>query len=93
MTIATAPDVFEGGQHYAELRVADNGPGLAADVLQRLKGGAHEQPAGRRGIGLSVVTTLVGRLEGKLICNTRPDEGTIFSVLIPAAATTAVEKI
>lgn len=93
LTIATAPDVFEGGRHYAELRVADNGPGLAADVLQRLKGGAREQPPGRHGIGLSVVTTLVGRLEGKLICNTRPGEGTIFSVLIPAAATTAVEEI
>ncbi|MBK7767752.1 MAG: hypothetical protein IPI44_17825 [Sulfuritalea sp.] len=59
LTIATAPDVFEGGRHYAELRVADDGPGLAADVLQRLKGDDREQPVGRRGIGLGVVTTLV----------------------------------
>ena len=93
LTIATAPDVFEGGRHYAELRVADNGPGLAADVVQRLKGDAREQPAGRHGIGLSVVTTLVGRLDGKLICNTRPGEGTIFSVLIPATATATLEEM
>lgn len=78
LTIATAPDVFEGGRHYAELRITDNGPGLAADVLQRLSGDAREQPAGRRGIGLSVVTALVGRLDGKLICNSRQGEGTIF---------------
>lgn len=93
LTIATAPDVFEGGRHFAELRVADNGPGLAADVLQRLRADAEEQPVGRHGIGLSVVTTLVTRLEGKLICNTRPGEGTTFSVLIPAAKTPAVEEL
>ena len=93
LTIATAPDVFEGGRHYAELRIADNGPGLAADVLQRVRGDDEEQPAGRRGIGLGVVKTLVSRLNGKLICNTRPGEGTIFSVLIPAAATSAAEAM
>lgn len=92
LTIGTAPSVFEGGRHYAELRVADTGPGLAVDVLQRLEEGAQEQPAGRRGIGLSVVTALVRRLDGKLICKTLPGEGTIFSVLIPAAATATLEE-
>ena len=93
LTVATSLDVFEGGRHYAELRVADNGPGLPAGVLEQLKGDAQEQPSGRRGIGLSVVMALVKRLDGKLICKTRRGGGTTFSVLIPAAAIATFEEI
>ncbi|MDP2809087.1 MAG: HDOD domain-containing protein [Rhodocyclaceae bacterium] len=93
LTIATSLDVFEGGRQYVELHVADNGPGLPAEVLQRLKGSAREQPPGRQGIGLSVVAALVARLDGKLICKTQPDEGTAFSVLIPAATMATVEEM
>ena len=91
LTIATTLDVFEGGRHHIELRITDNGPGLPADVQQRLRRSPVEQPAGRRGIGLSVVTSLVERIGGKLLCKTTPGEGTAFWILIPTGTIPALE--
>ena len=83
LAVATAAEVFEGGRRFAELRVADNGPGLPADVRQRLGHLPGAQPAGRNGIGLSIVANLVADFDGKLICTSQAGAGTTFSVLIP----------
>lgn len=92
LTIATALDVFEGGRNHIELRIVDNGPGLPVEVQQRLRRGPVEQPAGRRGIGLSVVSSLIDQLGGKLFCKTTPGEGTAFWILIPTGTIPALEE-
>ncbi len=92
LTISTACNVIERGRQHSELSVSDNGPGLPVEVQQRLAQRPGDQPSGRRGIGLSVVSDLVSRLGGNLIVRTRSGEGTRFCVLIPAVAAHSREE-
>ena len=69
---------------YLELVVADNGPGLSADVLANLfspvrstKDGAHH------GLGLSIVHSLVQKMDGLISCRSGR-HGTTFEILLPA---------
>ncbi|MGB9991592.1 HDOD domain-containing protein [Massilia sp. SM-13] len=76
-------------QLYAEVAVADNGPGLPPEVLAKLfapvassKGGAH------RGLGLSIVHSLVHKLGGMISCRSGKG-GTTFELLLPVRAAAA----
>ncbi|MYM33702.1 HDOD domain-containing protein [Duganella sp. FT50W] len=69
---------------YLELVVSDTGPGLPADVLANLfspvrsgKEGAHH------GIGLSIVHSLVKKMQGLITCRSGKT-GTTFEILLPA---------
>ncbi len=69
---------------YVELVVADNGPGLSAEVLANLfsavrstKDGAHH------GLGLSIVHGLVKKIGGMIACRSGRN-GTTFEILLPA---------
>ncbi len=69
---------------YLELVVSDNGPGLSADVLANLfspvrstKDGAHH------GLGLSIVHSLVQKMDGLISCRSGR-HGTTFEILLPA---------
>jgi HD-like signal output (HDOD) protein len=71
---------------YLELVVADTGPGLSREVLANLfsavkstKDGAH------RGLGLSIVHSLVKKLHGHIACRSG-STGTAFEILLPAYA-------
>jgi signal transduction histidine kinase len=68
---------------YVELVVSDNGPGLSAEVLANLfsavrsaKDGAHH------GLGLSIVHSLVKKLDGLISCRSGKT-GTSFEILLP----------
>jgi nitrogen-specific signal transduction histidine kinase len=82
--------VQRDGRDFASLSIEDNGPGIPAEILGRLfspvqstKGGAH------RGLGLSIVHGLVSSAEGQVLCRSGK-AGTVFEILLPIAATTAV---
>ncbi len=68
---------------YVELVVSDNGPGLSSDVLANLfsavrstKDGAHH------GLGLSIVHSLVKKINGLITCRSGHG-GTTFEILLP----------
>jgi HD-like signal output (HDOD) protein/signal transduction histidine kinase len=78
---------------YVELVVSDNGPGLPGEVMANLfsavkstKDGAHH------GLGLSIVHSLVKKLQGHIACRSG-SVGTTFEILLPAvpAASAAVQ--
>ncbi len=74
---------------YLELVVSDTGPGLSADVLANLfspvrsnKEGAHH------GLGLSIVHSLVKKMQGLITCRSGKT-GTTFEILLPAKGSTS----
>lgn len=82
--LATNARINLGGQHYVEMIVQDNGPGIPADVYQHLfstnnssKGGDH------CGLGLSVANRLITEMGGLISCKTSVAAGTQFQVLLP----------
>ena len=82
------PHVNQNGTRYVQLRIRDSGPGLPAAVLESLyrplDARAHPgRPAGRAGLGLSIVLGLVERNGGFIACQSQPGDGTTFTILIP----------
>ncbi|MGN6334363.1 MAG: ATP-binding protein [Motilibacteraceae bacterium] len=69
------------------LRVADDGQGMSADVLERaLEPFFTTHPGSGTGLGLSVAQGVVGQLGGHLTLESVPDEGTTASVWFPVLA-------
>jgi signal transduction histidine kinase len=77
--------VNRDGRLFAELRVSDNGPGIPRDILPRLFSPVASSKGGPgRGLGLSIVHSLVQKLGGTITCRSG-SRGTSFDLLLPLA--------
>jgi PAS domain S-box-containing protein len=74
------------GGEYVELAVADTGPGIPADVQERMfEPFFTTKDVGRgSGMGLSTVHGIVHRHGGHVVVATAPGKGATFRVLLPA---------
>jgi C4-dicarboxylate-specific signal transduction histidine kinase len=74
--------------HQVELRVEDNGTGVAPELLDRVFDPffTTKEVGKGTGLGLAVVYSLVRDLEGAIEVENRPGGGALFRVLLPAAA-------
>ena len=76
-----------------ELVVADNGKGIAADLLPRVwdvfvQGKVLSRAQGGLGIGLAVVKSLVEQQRGSVaVASGGPQQGSTFTIRLPLAAT------
>lgn len=62
-----------------EIIVEDNGPGLPDNVMENLyKPLSSSSKKGHAGLGLSIVHTIVTRLNGSITCESNANEGTRF---------------
>ncbi len=69
-----------------EFTVADDGPGMPAEVRSRIFDPFFTTKAeqGGTGVGLSVVQSIVREHGGFVNCASRPGAGTVFRVVLPA---------
>lgn len=78
-------------ERFALVRVRDEGPGLEREHLPRLAERFYRvegQKSGERpgtGLGLSIAKHIVNRHNGILAVESAPGQGTVFTVLLPAA--------
>jgi CheY-like chemotaxis protein len=74
------------GRHV-EMAVADNGPGIAPGMLERVFEPFYStKEVGKgTGMGLAVVHGIVHEHGGHVCVDTSPDTGTVFRVLLPLA--------
>ena len=84
VTVSTAAGVFRGGREGIEVVIHNEGPALPREVLDKLflpkqsaKGGDHA------GLGLYIVSQLVGELSGGIDVRTSAGRGTAFTVFLP----------
>ncbi|MES2262299.1 MAG: HDOD domain-containing protein [Pseudomonadota bacterium] len=69
---------------YLELVISDTGPGLSADVMANLFSAVRSTKEGKHhGLGLSIVHSLVKKLNGLITCRSGKT-GTTFEILLPA---------
>ena len=80
---ADATDLAAGS--YARLTVADTGPGIAEEVLDRVFDPFFTtKPTGEgTGMGLSVVHGIIQNFKGRIFAKNRPGQGAEFEILIP----------
>jgi HD-like signal output (HDOD) protein/signal transduction histidine kinase len=75
---------------YLELVVSDTGPGLSREVLANLFSAVKSTKEGlHHGLGLSIVHSLVKKLNGHIACRSGTT-GTSFEILLPAHAGASV---
>jgi signal transduction histidine kinase len=77
--------VNRDGRLFAELRIADNGAGIPRDILPRLFSPVASTKGGTgRGLGLSIVHSLVQKMGGTITCRSN-NRGTSFDLQLPLA--------
>ena len=85
--------LLSDGAPYVGLRVADTGLGIPADQMGRIfepftqvEGGstAYTRPAGGTGLGLAISRRLARLMSGDLTVESRPGEGSTFTLWLPA---------
>ncbi len=82
VTVTTASVRNESGTGV-RIAVADTGPGMTREALDRAFDDFHTTKPGGTGLGLSVVRRLVADLGGTLRVQTQPGAGTCFTVELP----------
>ena len=76
--------IHRDGRVFFTLSVKDTGPGIPVEVLANLFSPVRSSKVGaNRGIGLSIVHSLVKRLNGLISCRSTK-AGTVFEILLPA---------
>jgi len=76
------------------IRVSDNGPGIAPDVLPRIFDPffTTKSVGDATGLGLSISHSVVTGLGGELRCQTELGRGTTFSVRLPVARSAELQE-
>ena len=79
--------VVHAGAGYGEtyVAVADNGPGIPDDVLDKLFKPFFTTKARGTGLGLTIVKKFVEVMGGRIDVRTKTDDGTTFTVILPGA--------
>jgi signal transduction histidine kinase len=84
--IASRGHVNRERRLYVELAISDTGPGLSREVLANLFSAVKSTKEGpHHGLGLSIVHSLVKKLNGHIACRSGKT-GTSFEILLPAHA-------
>jgi signal transduction histidine kinase len=81
----TTEAVTRGAESLVRLTVADSGPGMSREQLDRAFDDFYTTKEGGTGLGLSIVRRLVADLGGALRIETEPGAGTRAIVELPAA--------
>jgi two-component system, NtrC family, sensor histidine kinase PilS len=84
---ALGEDVPHGSdhlEHAARLQVRDDGPGIPADIRERLFEPFVSGRPGGSGLGLAIVQRAVEAHRGLLFVDSAPGTGTAFTILLPA---------
>jgi signal transduction histidine kinase len=70
-----------------KLVITDNGAGMAPDVLKRIFDPFYttKKVGSGTGLGLSVCQRVIDKHGGKLLVTSTPNEGSVFTILLPAA--------
>jgi signal transduction histidine kinase len=75
----------------AKIQVQDQGPGFSEDDKKKMFRRFQKlsaQPTGGEsstGLGLSIIKTLVDKMNGDVLVESEPDQGAVFTVLLPVA--------
>jgi len=84
---------FDTQNARAILRVLDNGPGIPPEAEARLFEPFHSTKGqGGTGLGLAVARKIVDEHHGTIRVQSKPNEGTVMSVILPLAPQAAEES-
>ena len=86
---------LDAGDGHVRVRVRDDGPGIAPDVLPRVfEPFVTTKQAGQgTGLGLAISQTIVARHRGTIEAANAPDGGALFTVRLPVPAADSAPEV
>ena len=69
---------------HIEIRVTDDGPGIAPDAISHVFERFYKGADGVHGIGLAIVKSIVEQHGGRVTAKNGIDGGAVFSIILPA---------
>ena len=88
LTVSAVAGINANGSPCMEIRIVDNGPGLAPERVETLfTAGARNSDKPNGGVGLPVVRELIAAVGGTILCRSQAGSGTVFQIFMPLAAT------
>jgi len=76
---------FDNQNRQVIVNVADNGHGISEDQIDQIFNAFYSNKGQKgTGLGLAVTKKIVDELHGQIDVESRPDEGTTFSIRLPA---------
>ncbi|HSC87277.1 MAG TPA: ATP-binding protein [Polyangiaceae bacterium] len=88
---AAGPAAGSGGSaNWVVLSVADEGPGIAPEVMKSLFVPFVTTKERGTGLGLAISQRIVQEMRGRIEVNSTQGQGTTFSILLPSGETTQV---
>lgn len=93
-SLGTAPANHLPGGHYVRISVQDTGPGIPAELRDRIfQPFFTTKPTGKgTGLGLAVVQSVVTRHSGAVWVESEPGHGAVFHVVLPRATASAAPE-
>jgi signal transduction histidine kinase/ActR/RegA family two-component response regulator len=83
--VETGNDIGLAGGDYLEIAVSDRGEGIPQERLDRIFEPFFTTKPKGKGLGLSIVYSILKRHGGSIKVSSLPGEGTTFTLLIPAS--------
>lgn len=77
-------DAERASDNLVHITVADNGPGIAPEVANRIFAPYFTTKEHGMGIGLTISRSIIEALGGTLSCDSTPGKGTRFTIELPA---------
>ncbi len=79
---------------FVEIRIEDTGPGIPPLIRERLfePYNSSKNSGANSGLGLAIVHSIVREMQGRITCDSRDGGGTRFSVYLPLAPDTALNR-
>jgi CheY-like chemotaxis protein len=71
---------------YVQLAVADNGSGIARELLAKVFDPYFTTKAQGSGLGLATAYSIIRKHEGHIVAESEPGQGTTFRIWLPAGA-------
>jgi PAS domain S-box-containing protein len=89
-TLSAAVSLMETAQgEMVELKIADTGPGIPTDVIDRIFDPFFTTKKDGTGLGLAISRRIMNTHKGNIQVESYPDAGTVFTLTLPVANSTA----
>ncbi len=76
---------------YVKIRITDRGMGIAPEVLPKIFDPYFTTKEKGSGLGLAIAYSVIKRHDGIIDVKSKPEEGTCFSIYLPASSSSTVD--
>ena len=83
IVVSSDSSVSVSGRSFVAITIEDNGPGINAELKQKLFNPITSNKKNHAGLGLSIIKKLIDDMDGSIMCRSDGESGTQFQILLP----------